>query len=85
MQEFRTADPERRSHLLSRRVLQFMVILKSVNGLLADCWTFNLPIDYYTKLPAKIEGVISAGVQQAASNIHPENVLVIAVGDKAKI
>jgi zinc protease len=58
----------------------------SVNGQLADLWTFNLPLDYYTKLPAQIEGVTSADAQAAAAKyIHPENLLVIAVGDKAKI
>jgi zinc protease len=58
----------------------------SVNGQLADLWTFDLPIDYYTKLPAEIEGVTSADAEQAAAKyIHPENLLLIAVGDKAKI
>ena len=28
MQEHQTADPERRSHLLSRRVFQFMALLR---------------------------------------------------------
>jgi zinc protease len=57
-----------------------------VNGQLADLWLFGLPLDYYTKLPAQIEGVTSADAQAAAAKyIHPENLLVIAVGDKAKI
>lgn len=58
----------------------------SVNGQLADLWTFNLPLDYYAKLPARIEGVTSADARAAAEKyVHPENLLVIAVGDKAKI
>jgi zinc protease len=45
-----------------------------------------LPLDYYTKLPAQIEGVTSADAQAAAAKyVHPENFLVIAVGDKSKI
>ena len=57
-----------------------------VNGQLAALWLFGLPLDYYTKLPAAIEGVTSADAQQAAAKyIHPENMLVIAVGDKSKI
>jgi zinc protease len=57
-----------------------------VNTQLADLWLFGLPIDYYAKLPAKIEAVTSADAQQAAAKyIRPENLLVIAVGDKAKI
>ena len=58
----------------------------SVNRQLADLWLFALPVDYYSKLPAQIEGVTSADAQQAAAKyIHPENLLVIAVGDKTKI
>ncbi len=57
-----------------------------VNGQLANLWLFGLPLDYYTKLPAKIEGVTSADAQAAAAKyIRPENLLVIAVGDKGKI
>jgi zinc protease len=58
----------------------------SVNGQLAELWLYNLPLDYYAKLPAQIEGVTSADAQAAAAKyIHPDNLLVIAVGDKAKI
>jgi zinc protease len=57
-----------------------------VNGQLANLWLFALPQDYYTKLPAQIEAVTSADAQQAAEKyIHPENMLVIEVGDKSKI
>jgi zinc protease len=57
-----------------------------VNGQLEDLWLYGLPQDYYTKLPAQIEGVTSAEAQSAAAKyVHPENLLVIAVGDKAKI
>jgi zinc protease len=58
----------------------------SVNEHLADLWLFNLPQDYYAKLPAQISGVTSADAQAAAAKyIHPDNLLVIAVGDKSKI
>ncbi len=58
----------------------------SVNGQLEELWLFNLPQDYYSKLPSQIESVTSADAQQAAGKyIHPDNMLVIAVGDKAKI
>jgi len=57
-----------------------------VNGKLADVWLFGLPLDYYTKLPAQIEAVTPADAQAAAAKyIHPENLLAIEVGDKAKI
>ena len=59
---------------------------RGVNAQLAELWSFGLPADYYTKLPAQIESVTSAEVQAAAAKyVHPENLLVIAVGDKAKI
>jgi zinc protease len=58
----------------------------SVNGQLADLWTFHLPLDYYARLPEEVEGVTAAdAVAAAAKYIRPENLLVIAVGDKAKI
>jgi len=57
-----------------------------VNRQLANLWLYGLPQDYYTKLPARIDGVTSADAQAAAAKyIHPENLLVIEVGDKAKI
>ena len=57
-----------------------------VNSQLADLWLYNLPLDYYTSLPARIEAVTSADAVDAANKyIHPENLLVIEVGDKSKI
>jgi len=57
-----------------------------VNGQLSTLWLFNLPLDYYTSLPAKIEAVTSADAQAAAAKyIRPENLLIIEVGDKSKI
>ena len=58
----------------------------SVNGQMQDLWTFGLPLDYYAKLPAQIEAVSSADAQQAAAKyVKPQNLLVIAVGDRSKI
>ena len=57
-----------------------------VNAQLADLWLFGLPLDYYTRLPKQIEAVTPADAQAAAAKyIHPENLLVIEVGDKSKI
>jgi zinc protease len=45
-----------------------------------------LPLDYYTKMPARIEAVTSADTQAAADkHVQPDHLLVIAVGDKSKI
>ena len=57
-----------------------------VNGQLGTLWLYGLPIDYFTTLPKKIEGVTSADAQAAAAKyIHPENLVVIAVGDTGTI
>jgi zinc protease len=59
---------------------------RDVNGQLQELWSFGLPIDYYAKLPAQIEAVTSPDVQSAAAKyVKPENLLLIAVGDKTKI
>jgi zinc protease len=57
-----------------------------VNRQLGDLWLFGLPLDYYATLPSQIEAVTSADAQRAADKyVRPENVLLIAVGDKARI
>jgi zinc protease len=58
----------------------------SVNGQLRSLWIYGLPLDYYTHLPAAVESVSAAQVQEAAAKyVKPENLLVVAVGDSAKI
>lgn len=58
----------------------------SVNQQLQTLWAFDLPADYYAKLPAQIEAVTSADAQRVAGEyVKPENLLVVAVGDKEKI
>jgi zinc protease len=57
-----------------------------VNSKLMDLWLFNLPQDFYSKYPAQVEAVTSADAQKAAlEHVRPENLLLIAVGDKAKV
>jgi zinc protease len=59
---------------------------RNVNGQLEEIWVYGLPLDYFARLPEQVEGVSSANAQKAAEKyVHPENVLVIAVGDKSKI
>jgi zinc protease len=51
-----------------------------------DLFTYDLPLDYYKLLPAKINAVTSKDVQQVATRyIHPDTSIVVAVGDRAKI
>jgi len=55
-------------------------------GLMGELYVFNLPNDYFQKLPASFEAVTPAAVAKAATDyIHPENLIVIAVGDREKI
>jgi zinc protease len=57
-----------------------------VNARLADIWVFGLPIDYYNKLPRQVDDLSLADVQKAATRyVNPENLVLVAVGDKAKI
>jgi zinc protease len=55
-------------------------------GLMAELFVYNLPLDYFQKLPAQFEAVTPEAVAKAAQDyIHPDNLIVIAVGDRAKI
>jgi zinc protease len=51
-----------------------------------DLFTYELPLDYYQLLPAKIDAVTPEDVQHMADKyIHPETSVVIGAGDRAKI
>jgi zinc protease len=60
--------------------------MESTVGKMSDIFTYQLPLDYYRTYPGKVDAVTP---EQAASvalkYIHPENMIFIAVGDKAKI
>ncbi len=54
--------------------------------MMSDIFIYGLPLDYYQKLPAKFAAVTSDQVAKAAQDdVHPENVIIVAVGDRAKI
>ena len=58
----------------------------SESGLMAELFVYNLPNDYFQKLPATYDAVTAEAVAKAAKDyIHPENVIVVAVGDREKI
>ncbi|HZU09859.1 MAG TPA: pitrilysin family protein [Pseudacidobacterium sp.] len=60
--------------------------VEETSGQIADIFTYDLPLDYYRTYPAKIEAVTSEQATAAALKyIHPENMVFVAVGDKAKI
>jgi zinc protease len=51
-----------------------------------EMFTYDLPLDYYQHLPAKIDAVTSDEVEHVAEKyIHPETSVVIGAGDRAKI
>jgi zinc protease len=55
-------------------------------GSFAELFTYNLPLDYFSNLPDKINAVTAAQAQGAAQKyIHPEKMIVLAVGDRSKI
>jgi zinc protease len=53
---------------------------------IGDLFAYELPLDYYQQLPAKIDAVNCDEVQHMAENyIHPETSVVIGAGDRSKI
>jgi zinc protease len=54
--------------------------------LMSEIFTYGLPANYYQTLPRQYEEVTAAEVEKAAKDhLHPENLIVVAVGDQAKI
>lgn len=55
-------------------------------GLTAELFVYGLPDDYFQKLPAQYAAVTPEQVAQAATAyIHPDHLVLVAVGDRAKI
>jgi zinc protease len=55
-------------------------------GSFAELFTYDLPLDYYSNLPDRINGVTAGQAQAMAQKyILPEKIIVLAVGDRAKI
>jgi zinc protease len=58
----------------------------SLASAMAQLWVYKLPMDYYQALSTQLDAVTSAQAEAAATaHIHPEQMVIIAVGDKAKI
>jgi zinc protease len=52
----------------------------------ANIYTYDLGLDYYSKLPARLEAVSADQVRAAADKyVVPDRLVVIAVGDRARI
>jgi zinc protease len=53
---------------------------------MGSIFLYDRPLDYYATLPAKYSAVTSADVARVAKeDIHPENLVIVAAGDRAKI
>jgi zinc protease len=52
----------------------------------AELFTYDLPLDYYSNFPERINAVTIEQAQAMAQKyIHPEKMIVLAVGDRGKI
>lgn len=58
----------------------------SLAGQMSELWAYHLPLDYFSTLPAKFEAVTEAETTAAANKyIHADKMILITVGEKAKI
>jgi zinc protease len=58
----------------------------STAGTMASIYLFDLPLDYYQTLPARIEAITTNEVLDVAKkHLVPERMVVVAVGDRSKI
>lgn len=71
---------------MSRSLPGFFETTPQVAGSIGQLFVYNLPLDYYRTLPAKINTVTAADVQKAAEKyLSPKSMVVVAVGDRSKI
>jgi zinc protease len=55
-------------------------------GLMSEIFTYKLAVNYYQTLPLQYAAVTAAEVEKTAQDhVHPENLIVVAVGDRSKI
>jgi zinc protease len=53
---------------------------------MASIFLYKRPLDYYATLPAAYLAVTPQAVEQVAkTDIHPNHVIIVAVGDRSKI
>lgn len=57
-----------------------------IGASLAESFVFDLPLDYYGQLPAKLAAVTAEQVREAARRyLDPQRLIVVAVGDRKRI
>jgi zinc protease len=60
--------------------------VKDTAGLMSGIFTYGLPNDYYAKLPNEYLKLTPDAVEKTALDyVHPDNLIVVAVGDRGKI
>ena len=60
--------------------------VKETTGLMGNLFTYDLPNNYYQTLPSEYLKLTPEAVEKTAVEyVHPENLIVVAVGDRAKI
>ena len=58
----------------------------AIAGSLSSIFLYDRPLDFYARLPEKYAAVTSTDVVRVAKeDVHPNQLLVVAVGDRAKI
>ena len=58
----------------------------AIAGSFSGLFLYNRPNDYFATLPAKLRAVTAADVARVATeDVHPDNMVILAVGDRAKI
>ena len=58
----------------------------STAGTLASLYMYDLPLDYYQTLPARVDAITAADVQAVAKKyLVPERMLVVVVGDRSLV
>ena len=71
---------------MARSLPGFFETTPQVAGSIGQLFVYNLPLDYYRTLPAKINTVTAVDVQKAAEKyLTPKSLVVVAVGDRSKI
>ncbi len=60
--------------------------VQATTELMGELFTYSLPVNYYQQLPGEYLKLTPDAVEKTAIDyIHPENFIVMAVGDRAKI
>jgi zinc protease len=60
--------------------------VKETSGLMSDLFAYSLPATYYQTLPSQYLKLTPDAVEKTAIEyVHPDNLIVVAVGDRTKI